>query len=66
MTEAQKVLHILIKSLREQRANLVDQISTGAANSYDVYKELCGRIHGLSIAEQEAQDLLSRLEQNDD
>lgn len=66
MTEAQKALNIVKKELSIRRKELEDFLTFGNAKTFDEYKELCGKINGLTSAELEINDLLSKLEQNDD
>jgi hypothetical protein len=61
-----KILSILNTKLEEQRRELVNVVSDGGAKSYDHYKELCGTIRGLQIAQLEIGDLVRNIKDNDD
>jgi len=61
-----KILSILNTKLEEQRRELVNVVSDGGAKSYDHYKELCGTIRGLQIAQLEIGDLVRKIKDNDD
>jgi hypothetical protein len=61
-----KILNVLNTKLEEQRRELVNVVSDGGAKSYDHYKELCGTIRGLQIAQLEIGDLVRKIKDNDD
>jgi hypothetical protein len=61
-----KILNVLNTKLEEQRRELVNVVSDGGAKSYDHYKELCGTIRGLQIAQLELGDLVRKIKDNDD
>ena len=61
-----KILNVLNTKLEEQRRELVNVVSDGGAKSYDHYKELCGTIRGLLIAQLEIGDLVRKIKDNDD
>ena len=42
-----------------------DWVASGQAADYPEYKRICGEIHGLLIARQEAIDLKRRMEHSD-
>jgi hypothetical protein len=46
--------------------NFADDIATGRCQSFDAYKQLCGVIQGLAMAERHLMDLLEKLETDDD
>lgn len=56
----------LRKRLREDMNNFTDDIATGQCASYESYKELCGVIRGLAIAERHLLDLAQNIEETDD
>lgn len=41
---------LLLAKIKEEEDILVDQASSGALDSFDAYKNLCGRIRGLRDA----------------
>jgi hypothetical protein len=61
-----KILNVLNTKLEEQRRELVNVVSDGGAKSYDHYKELCGTIRGLQIAQLELGDLVRKIKDDDD
>jgi hypothetical protein len=56
----------LRKRLREDMNNFTDDIATGQCATYESYKELCGVIRGLAIAERHLLDLAQNIEETDD
>jgi len=64
--EDNKPLSILRKKLRERMNDLADTVAGGGAKDFGEYRNLCGVIHGLAIAEREILDLQSAMEQSED
>ena len=64
--EDNKPLSILRKKLRERMNDLADTVAGGGAKDFGEYRNLCGVIHGLAIAEREVLDLQSAMEQSED
>jgi hypothetical protein len=60
-----KALSILRKKLRERMNDLADTVAGGGAKDFGDYRNLCGQIHGLAVAEREILDLQSAMEQSD-
>lgn len=56
----------LRKRLREDMNNFTDDLATGQCASFETYKELCGVIRGLAIAERHLLDLAQTTEESDD
>jgi len=56
----------LRKRLREDMNNFSDDMATGQCASLESYKELCGVIRGLAIAERHLLDLAQNFEEDDD
>jgi hypothetical protein len=56
----------LRKRLREDMNNFSDDMATGQCASLESYKELCGVIRGLAIAERNLLDLAQNFEEDDD
>ena len=48
---------VLRKKLRERMNDIADSVSTGACQSFEDYKRLCGVIEGLAHAERDLLDL---------
>lgn len=63
--EDTKPLSLLRKKLRERMNDLADTVAGGGAKDFGEYRNLCGVIHGLAIAEREILDLQSAMEQSE-
>ena len=63
---ANTVMELLSKKLAEQKQNIVESMGHGAAKDYAEYRDLCGVIRGLTIAQQEIEDLVRKLKKDDD
>ncbi len=61
-----KTLGILRKKLRERMNDLADTVAGGGAKDFGEYRNLCGQIHGLAVAEREILDIQSALEKSED
>lgn len=61
-----KYLEYLNKLLAERQKHLSDAIAEGAAKNFEEYKQLVGEIRGLSFAQLSVNDLVRKLEENDD
>lgn len=63
-----KILAILAKKLQERIDQLSEALREGSAKDFAEYKDLCGVIRGLGLAQMEANDLLRKLKEsnNDD
>ena len=62
----EKVIEIILKQLRERRAQLTDAMANGSAKDYAEYKFLCGEIRGLTAVEMYLQTLAKNLEHDDE
>lgn len=56
----------LQKKIREDMNTKTDQLASGFCRNYDDYKQLCGEIRGLALAEEHLLDLAKKVEQNDE
>lgn len=54
------------KKLRTDLNNYADDLASGACNSFEEYKKLCGVIEGLAIAERYVIDLQKLAENGQD
>jgi len=54
------------KKLREDMNNYADDLAGGACSDYAGYRELCGVIRGLAIAERHLLDLADIMKEDDD
>jgi hypothetical protein len=61
-----KYLEYLNKQFTERQTSLADALAEGAAKSYEEYKQLVGEIRGLSFAQLCVNDLVRKLENDDD
>jgi hypothetical protein len=59
-------LNALRKRVREDMNNFSDDLAVGQCTSYESYRELCGVIRGLAIAERHLLDLAQNIEELDD
>lgn len=60
-----KLLELLVNNLEKEVEDRLRFLGSGAAKSYDEYKEVCGAIRGLQTAQREAQDLVRRAKEID-
>ncbi len=58
-------LMVVRAKLREKMNDTADSIVGGSCKNFDEYRNLCGVIHGLALAERELLDLQSAMEQQD-
>jgi hypothetical protein len=61
-----KIFEILNDKFDQQICSQEEVLCDGSAKSYDHYKELCGVIRGLRIAQYELKDLARKLKDTDD
>jgi hypothetical protein len=61
-----QVLHHLLRKIAEERAVKEVACSGGNLKDFAEYKNLCGVIQGLSLAESIAKDLVQKLEHDDE
>ncbi len=57
---------VLRDKFREDMNNYADDVATGQCADFSAYKELCGVIRGLAMAERYLLDLAEKLEKNDE
>jgi hypothetical protein len=57
---------VLILQLDKEVENKKDWVASGQATDYAEYKRICGEIHGLLLARQDASDLKRKMETQDD
>jgi hypothetical protein len=56
----------LRKQIREQMNDYADDVATGACETFEEYKRLCGVIEGLATAERFLLDLREKVEKDAD
>lgn len=61
-----KILKILRGKFRERMLTMTDAVANGTCKNFDEYRNLCGVINGLALAERDLLDLQNAMEQNDD
>ena len=57
---------VLRDKFREDMNNYADDLATGQCADFSAYKELCGVIRGLAMAERYLLDLAEKLEKDDE
>ena len=57
---------VLRDKFREDMNNYADDVATGQCADFSAYKELCGVIRGLAMAERYLLDLAAKLEKDDE
>jgi hypothetical protein len=57
---------VVLKEIESRQNSLVNALSSGAAKDFAEYKHMCGEIRGLSFAHSYVNDLVRRMEQDDD
>lgn len=63
---ATTVFDVLTRDIEEKRETLARALVDGAARDYAEYRSMCGEIRGLSIAHAFVNDLVRRMERDDD
>lgn len=61
-----KVLAHVAKEIDRLRADNIAFLGAGRAINFDEYRNVCGIIRGLSLAESIINDLVQRMERSDD
>lgn len=59
-------LRVIIAKLRERKGELIEALASGACKDFGEYRNLCGVIHGLELAERDLLDLQSAMEHEED
>ena len=60
------VLSLLVKQMEDEKTAMKDTIIEGTVGTFDKYREMCGRIYGISIAQRIVGDMRVRMKQQDD
>lgn len=60
------VLSLLVKQMEDEKTAMKDALIEGAVGTFDKYREMCGRIYGISIAQRIVGDMRVRLKQEDE
>ena len=61
-----KLLALVQKELEKLRDEQIAFIAASRADTYDEYKKICGVIRGLSLADSVINDLVQKMEKNDE
>ena len=61
-----KILSVLRTKIRGHMNTLADEVAGGSAKDFGEYRNLCGVIHGLALAERDLLDLQNSMEQSED
>lgn len=61
-----QILEVLLKKIEEERKQIVENLADGVAKDHAEYQHLCGKIHGLKIAQRELMEFLEKLRSNDE
>jgi hypothetical protein len=61
-----QAFHHLIKEIAKERVSRESACSSGSPKDFAEYKNLCGVIQGLSLAESIVKDLVQKLEHEDE
>lgn len=57
---------VVLKDIEEHRESIARALIDGTARDYADYKSMCGEIRGLSVAHAFINDLVRKMEQDDD
>lgn len=60
-----QLLTLLVSKFEDRKKTLIEFLCDGAAKDYAEYKNLCGEIRGLSVAQEETKDLVRKLKELD-
>ena len=64
---ATTVFDVLIKKIEDQKSSAIEVLQSGNVADFAQYRDLCGLIRGLEIAQREIRDLAQNyLDDNDD
>lgn len=63
---ASDVMTLLIKQMDDEKSTLVAMLADGGVGTMEKYREACGRIYGLSIAQRIVGDMKVRLTHEDE
>jgi hypothetical protein len=64
--EIDSFVRVLREKIREDMNNYADDVATGVCQNFESYKQLCGLIQGLAIAERHVLDLARKTETEDE
>ncbi len=61
-----RVLEVISSQIDDQVTALKEYLSTGEAKDHAEYREICGKIYGLLLAQRITKDLQRNLENSDE
>lgn len=59
------VLGLLISQLEEEKTAVAEHLTSGAVVDFPAYKEACGRIYGLALAQRTIGEMIERLKKQE-
>jgi len=65
-SDIESFARVLQQKIREDMNNYADDVATGACQDFSAYKQLCGLIQGLAIAERYILDLVRKVESDEE
>jgi hypothetical protein len=65
-SDIESFARVLQQKIREDMNNYADDVATGACQDFSAYKQLCGLIQGLAIAERHILDLVRKAESDEE
>lgn len=60
-----QLLALLVSKYEDRKKHLIEFLCDGGAKDFAEYKNLCGEIRGLSVAQEEIKDLVRKLKELD-
>jgi hypothetical protein len=61
-----RVLEVISSQIDDQVTAIQEHLGSGQAEDYAMYREMCGKLHGLLLAKRYIKDLQRNLEQDDE
>jgi len=55
------VLTLLVKQMEDEKKTYTETLIDGGVGTFDKYREVCGRIYGMAIAQRIVGDMQERL-----
>ena len=60
-----QLLALLVSKYEDRKKHLIEFLCDGGAKDFAEYKNLCGEIRGLSVAQEEIKDLVRKMKELD-
>ena len=61
-----RVLEVISSQIDDQVTAIKDHLGAGLSKDYAEYREMCGKLHGLLLAQRITKDLQRNLEQDNE